>query len=205
MTGLTEDQAKKAITNAKFLVGSPTIRQFDPKITKGMVVDALGSDGKSLIGQSTYSQNRPITLVISAGPLPDVAGLSVSDATQKLKAAGLPNVVQGSEAYSDTIPAGLVIGIDPQTNAAGVGRAFRVGDTTQVLLITSRGKQMFEIPNVVGMTWAKAKAALLALNFTLQYNHAYDAVPNSVTVTSTNPAAGTSEPKGTTVKVVASF
>jgi beta-lactam-binding protein with PASTA domain len=201
LTGLTEDQAKKAITNAKFLVGSPTIRQFDPKITKGMVVDALGSDGKSLIGQSKYSQNRPITLVISAGPLPDVAGLSVSDATQKLKKAGLLNPVPSSEAYSDTIPAGQVVGIDPQTNAAGVGRVFRVGDTAQVLLITSRGVQSFDVPNVVGMTWTQAKAALLAANFTLQYNHAADISPGSFTVQSVNPGVGTSEPKGTLVKV----
>ena len=82
---------------------------------------------------------------------------------------------------------------------------FRVGDAQAVRLITSRGPEMIKVPNVVGMTWAKAKAALLALNFTLQYNHAYDAVANAVTVTSTDPAAGESKPKGSTVKVVASF
>ena len=47
LTGKTEAEAKSAITDAHFLVGSPIIRQFDPKIDKGLVVDYLGSDGKS--------------------------------------------------------------------------------------------------------------------------------------------------------------
>ena len=80
LTGKTEAQAKSAIVSANFLVGSPIIRQFDPKIDKGLVVDYLGSDGKSLISQSTYSEKRPITLVISAGPLPAVSGLTVAAA-----------------------------------------------------------------------------------------------------------------------------
>jgi eukaryotic-like serine/threonine-protein kinase len=204
LAGLPQSQAEAAIRSAKFLVGSPTIRQFDPKVTKGTVIDFQGSAGTSLLKQSTYSQKRPITLIVSAGPLPDVANLTVTAAEAKLKKAGL-NATAGSEVYNPTVPLGNVVQIDPQTNSAGVGRVFRVGDVQPVLLITSRGPEMVVVPNVVGLTWAKAKAALLAANFTLSYNPAYDAVANSILVTSTNPAAGTSQIKGTKVKVVATF
>jgi eukaryotic-like serine/threonine-protein kinase len=203
LAGLPEAQAKAAIRSAKFLVGSPTIRQFDPKATKGTVIDYDGSDGTSLLKQTTYSQKRPITLIVSAGPLPDVAGLSVTAAEAKLKKAGLPASEAGSEAYSPTVPLGEVVQIDPQTNAAGVGRLFRVGDTSPVLLITSRGPQMVQVPNVIGLSWAQAKATLTSAGFALNYNKTYDQVPNGVHVINTNPAAGTSVVKGSTVKVTA--
>ncbi len=200
LTGLTEADAKSAITRAGFLVGSPIIRQFDPKVDKGLVVDYLGSDGTSLISQSTYSEKRPITLVVSAGPLPDVANLSVDAAEAKLVKAGLTGQ-PGSEVYNATVPQGDVVQIDPQTNAAGVGRVFRVGDTQPVLLITSRGPQMVQVPNVVGDSWDVAKAALTAAGFMLTYNHSADILPSAVTVTGTDPSAGNSIPKGSTVTV----
>jgi serine/threonine-protein kinase len=200
LTGLTEDQAKKAIVNAKFLVGKPTIEQFDPKIKKGLVVDYLDADGKSLLGQTTYSENRVITLVVSAGPLPNVAGMTVQAAEAALKQVGLTGE-PGSAAYSDTVPSGDVVGIDPETNSAGVGRVFRVGDSENVQLITSRGIEMFTVPNVINMTWANAKAALLADDFTLQYSHAADISPSTFTVQSVNPAVGSTQKKGTLIKV----
>jgi serine/threonine-protein kinase len=200
LTGLTEDQAKKAIVNAKFLVGKPTIEQFDPKIKKGLVVDYLDADGKSLLGQTTYSENRVITLVVSAGPLPNVAGMTVQAAEAALKQVGLTGE-PGSAAYSDTVPSGDVVGIDPETNSAGVGRVFRVGDSENVQLITSRGIEMFTVPNVINMTWANAKAALLADDFTLQYSRAADISPSTFTVQSVNPAVGSTQKKGTLIKV----
>ena len=200
LTGLTESKATHAITAAHFLVGSPTIRQFDPKVDQGLVLDFLGSDGKSLLAQSKYSEKRPITLIVSAGPLPAVANRSVSDAQAVLKKVGLKGV-PGSEDYSPTVPQGNVIQIDPETTSKGVSRVFRVGDTQPVLLITSRGPQMVQVPNVDGLTWAKAKAALLAANFTLSYNHLADLAPNSVTVQSVTPGYPTSQPKSSTLKI----
>jgi eukaryotic-like serine/threonine-protein kinase len=200
LTGLTESQAKDAIRTAKFLVGSPTIRQFDPKIAKGTVLDFLGSDGKSLLSQTSYSEKRPITLIVSAGPLPAVSGLTLDAAEKLLKKAGL-NAVQGSEAYDGTIPAGDVVSVDPEPNSAGVGRVFRVGDQQPVLLITSRGPEMIQVPNVIGMTWAKAKPVLVAAGFSLSYSPLADIGPNSVTVQSVTPGYPTSQAKGSKLKI----
>jgi eukaryotic-like serine/threonine-protein kinase len=207
LAGLPEAQAKAAIRAAKFVVGSPTIEQFDPKTPKGTVVDFQGSDGTSLLKQTTYSQKRPITLVVSAGPLPDVANLSVTAAEAKLKKAGLSISEAGSEAYNPTIPVGNVVSIDPQTNAAGVGRVFRKGDTTPVLLITSRGPEMVVVPNVIGQTWAKAKATLKAAGFALSYDPNADKgiAPNIATVTKVSPGAGQPEVKGSTLTITFNF
>jgi eukaryotic-like serine/threonine-protein kinase len=199
LAGLSEAAAKAAITHAHFLVGSPTIRQFDAKIRKGNVLDFQGSDGTSLLTQKQYSEKRPITLIVSAGPLPTVAGLSVSAAQTALKKAGLTGT-QGSEVYDPTIPLGDVVSIDPETTKAG-SRVFRVGDVQPVLLITSRGPQMVSVPFVVGQSWDSAKKTLLAAGFVLSYNHSADILPAAVTVSSTDPAPGTSIPKGSTVKV----
>ena len=200
LAGLPEAQAKSAIRSANFLVGSPTIRQFDPTVAKGTVIDFQGNAGTSLLKQSTYSEKRPITLIVSAGPLPDVANLSVAAAEAKLEKAGLKGT-PGSEAYNATITIGNVVSIDPQTNAAGVGRLFRVGDVQPVSLITSRGPQMVQVPSVVGDSWDVAKQALLAAGFVLSYNHFADAAPPAFTVSATDPGAGNSIAKGSTVKV----
>ncbi|HEX3679977.1 MAG TPA: Stk1 family PASTA domain-containing Ser/Thr kinase [Galbitalea sp.] len=205
LAGLPETQAKAAIRSAKFLVGSPTIRQFDPKATKGTVIDYDGTGGTSLLKQTTYSQKRPITLIVSAGPLPDVANLSVTAAEAKLKKAGLAVSEAGSEAYNATIPVGNVVSIDPQTNAAGVARLFRVGDTSPVLLITSRGPEMVQVPNVIGLTWAKAKPILTAGGFALSYPSLADLGPNTARVQSVTPGYPTSQPKGTKLTITFHF
>ena len=204
LTGMTEADAKSTITKSGFLVGSPIIRQFDPKVDKGLVLDSLGSDATSLISKSTYSEKRDITLVISAGPLPDVGGLSVAAAEAKLAKAHLTGQ-PGSEAYSATVPVGDVVQIDPQTNAAGVGRVFREGDSLPVLLITSRGPQMVVVPNVINQTWGTAKATLLAAGFTLDYDHNADIAPGFATVTKVTPGAGNSVAKGSTLTIKFNF
>ena len=203
LTGKTEAQAKSAIVTAHFIVGSPTIRQFDPKIDKGTVLDYLGVDGKSLLTQTTYSEKRAITLVVSAGALPKVNGLSVSDAEAVLKKAGL-TATPGSEVYDPVVPQGDVISVDPQTNSAGVGRVFRVGDPAPVYLITSRGPEMVQVPNVIGMTWDRAKPLLVAAGFTkLSYDpHAdWPGAAMFATVSSVNPHVLTSQPKGTPLTI----
>jgi serine/threonine-protein kinase len=194
--------AKSLIRTAGFTVGKKTIEQFDAKIAKGIVLQALDQDGNDLATKNppTYAEQRPITLVVSAGKLPDVAGLDQNVAIARLAKVGI-TAQPGAEAYSDTLPDGKVIRIDPQATSAGAARAFRVGDS-DVLLITSRGPEMVIVPSIVGEDWADAKAALLALHLVPDYDHNADAfggVP--FTVSSISPKAGKSVAKGSTVKV----
>jgi beta-lactam-binding protein with PASTA domain len=201
LVGQTTAAAKNLIRKSGFTVGTPTIEQFDAKVAKGVVIQALDQDGTDLATKSpqTYAEQRPITLVTSAGALPAVTGLTTDAAIQKLKTAGLAAEVGAAE-YSDTVPNGMVIGIDPETNAAGVSRVFRVGDGN-VKLLTSRGPQMVVVPGVVGEPWSEAKAQLTALGFVLKYSNIADTFPTMATVKSVDPDVGQSVRKGSTLTI----
>jgi serine/threonine-protein kinase len=60
---------------------------------------------------------------------------------------------------------------------------------------------MVDVPSIVGDSWDVAKKALTAAGFELTYNHAADLLPAAVTVTGTDPAPGSSLPKGSNVTV----
>jgi beta-lactam-binding protein with PASTA domain/tRNA A-37 threonylcarbamoyl transferase component Bud32 len=194
--------AKSLIRTAGFTVGKKTIEQFDAKIAKGIVLQALDQDGNDLAARNppTYAEQRPITLVVSAGKLPDVAGLDQNVAIARLAKVGI-TAQPGQEAYSDTVDNGKVIGIDPQTTAAGVSRVFRVGDSN-VLLITSRGPELVAVPKVEGESWAQAKPQLVAAGFQLNYDHRADG-PGAIFifVKSANPAGGSQAPKNSTITI----
>jgi serine/threonine protein kinase/beta-lactam-binding protein with PASTA domain len=196
--GQPEDLAKAKIVAAGFVAAANPIKQFDAKVSAGLVLDDLDANGTSLAGHTLYAEKRSIRLVISAGALPTVAGLSQSDAENKLLDAGL-TATPGSHVYSLTVPENSVVGIDMQPNSAGKSRTFRVGDKDVQLLI-SRGPQLVEVPNVIGDTWDVAKRLLTAAGFKLSYDPAADIVPGLVTVKHVSPA-GSPQPKGSTLKI----
>jgi len=193
--GMTEDEAKDAISAAPFTLADPTIRQFDATVALGTVIDALAVDGTSLTGVATYGEMQAVTLVVSAGPLPDVSGLSVADATAKLQAAGLELGAVNEAEFSDDVPQGMAIRLQVGDGSAPV----RIDDTIDI--ITSKGVEQVEVPDVVGQKWSDAKQILVDAGFTLDYNIFADAAPNLFTVSALTPAAGTFADKGSTVKV----
>lgn len=192
--GMTEGDAKAAIEAAPFTFDR-TIQQFDASIAAGTVIDALAADGTSLTGVATYGEFQKVTLVVSVGPLPDLAGRSVEEATNALKAVGLELGAIREEEHSDTIPQGAVI----RAQLGDGSQPVRVGDTVD--LITSMGVEFVTIPDVVGQTWADAKQQLVDAGFELDYNIFADAAPGLFTVSALTPNGGEQAPKGSTVKV----
>jgi serine/threonine-protein kinase len=199
VVGSAENDARTMVIKAGFVAAKTSVQQFDTKVPIDQVIDDLDANGKSLLTRSTYSEARTIQLVVSAGPLPTVNDMTVSAAEAKLSAAGL-GATPGTSIYDATVPKGDVIKIDPQTTN-GVARVFRKGDS-DLLLITSRGPQMVEVPNVINQTWANAKAVLKNAGFHLNYSALAD-VGNGqlVTVQSVNPGAGQSVPKNSTLTI----
>ncbi len=186
-----------------------TIRQFDSKIAAGVVLDALDAQSKSLRGVAQYGQDQPITLVVSAGPLPrDLSGKSVGDATSELAADPYKLTVSGTvDVFSQTVPKGAVVGL-VTTNADGSALAIRVGDKVQ--LQTSKGPEQVAVPNVVGMVWADAKKALTDAGFQIAFKNGGSqalaaSLPNAATVKSIDPGAGKTADKGSTVTVALQF
>lgn len=198
--GMPEADAIAAIEAAPFRLADPIIRQFDPSVAQGLVIDALDANGASLTGVAEYGELQPVTLIVSAGPLPDVAGMTPDQATQVLAGVGL-EASNGPEEFSD-IPAGMVSRIDPELNSDGIGRIFRVGDT--VTLIISRGPDLVQVPDVIGDNIAAAKAELEAAGFAVEVR---SLIPEAswdnplAVVATTDPGPGEMAKRGSVVVV----
>ena len=193
LAGLSTEAATAAITDLKASVGA-TDSVFDGDVAAGTVISASReSDAGDVSQGGGYFEGMKVNLVVSLGGIPDVAGKSVDDATAILTEKGLVTT-PGEQTYSDTVPEGNVI----KASAAGDGPV-RVGDTFS--LTTSRGPEPVVVPNVIDMPWNEGKKALTDLGFKLSYNPGADSPVYSslIRVASTDPAAGTSAPKGSTI------
>ncbi len=148
------------------------------------------------VGGAKVEPNSKVTIFVSAGPapvlVPDVAGLSIVDATQKLAAAGF-RVSQTNEP-SGTVPAGRVIRTQP---AAGTPQA---KDTTVAIVVSSGAKQA-TVPDVVGLSQSAAVNAISAAGFQVNVSQAVSTNTNIGKVISQNPAALTKADVGSTVTI----
>jgi serine/threonine-protein kinase len=114
----------------------------------GNVFDYLGSDG------SKQPAGSAVTVKISLGPLPAVANIPQDAATALLSAAGLKIGTVSTE-YSETVAAGNVINLIPQSEP--------IGKNGTVDLVVSKGSQKVVMPKVVGETIAAAQSLLQAI------------------------------------------
>lgn len=195
--GMPRDQAETAVEQDFTL---KTIDdQFNPEVEKDALIDAIAADGTtSLLGVATYGEKQEITLVVSAGAVPDVANQPLEAAKSLLEGVGLvvdPNVQQD---FSDDIPAGSVIGL------AAYDGPLRPGDA--VVVVLSEGPAPVDVPDIVGMTWTEARDAILNAGLKFAFARNVDRVlaesaPDEATVTSVDPDAGTQVHRTDTVTV----
>jgi serine/threonine protein kinase/beta-lactam-binding protein with PASTA domain len=193
LAGLSETDAKAAIAAAHFR-SAPSKTQFDAKTADGLVISALGADGATLAEGAKYGEKQKITLVVSLGAIPDVSNKSVDEAKQILAGKHLVGVENPTQEASDDIPRGAVIRAQPQND-----KPVTAGGTVD--LIISSGKPQVAIPDVVNMTWDKAKPLLVNAGFTLDYAKIADLSPGSFTVSKLSPKAGETVDKGSKIKV----
>ena len=188
VVGLPEADARTLL--ASFAVGG-SIRQFSGEAALDTVIAAVGVDGNSL--GTEYGEKQPVTLVVSAGPIPDVAGLSIDVANATLQAVGLTGI-PGEPEFSDDFPADTVIAAVPTSDAP-------VREDDSVTLRVSKGPDVIEVPNVVtGQTILAAREQLEALGFLVSSN-----VPGflegAVVPSAQDPAPGTLRKRGSTISV----
>jgi eukaryotic-like serine/threonine-protein kinase len=147
VTGKPGGDAQAALEAAGFAVTGQ--RKYDENVPKDL---ALATDPA---GGSQAPRESTITLILSDGPapvaVPDVTGGTYDEAAATLQAKRLSPVHK--EDYSDTVPAGNVIGTDP---AAGQ----LAPRDSQVGVIVSLGPPLVQVPNVTGSTVEAASKQL---------------------------------------------
>ncbi len=193
LVGLSLDDAKAAITNARFAFGSVVDERFDGG-TAGTVILAVGPDGNGLA--DSYPEQGVINLITSAGSVPDVAGLTSDTATQALTRAGLNvDLALNTESFSDDVEKGHAIRVltDKET--------LSVGDS--VGLEISKGPELFPVPDVAAQGLSVNDAAKLLRDQGFEVDSGLIEVGSGagdlIGVKRTVPAAGEMVPKGTVV------
>nr|MDQ2729712.1 PASTA domain-containing protein [Actinomycetota bacterium] len=188
VVGRSLADATTALTAADLKVGAVTPA---PSMTvpKGYVISARPDHG-------TLVPGRSVDLVVSSGkptvPVPSLSGTSAgsfSGAQATLTAVGLASTE--SQAFSDTVPAGEVIGTDP-----GAGFPAPIGNT--VVVDVSKGPDLVTVPPVGGTTVAAASAALSGAGFSVSGVTGNPTAPAS----GTTPAAGTRAHRGAAVQIL---
>ncbi|CAN5255651.1 N/A [soil metagenome] len=141
----------------------------------------------------------PVTVVVSRGPapvdVPEVVGMTAEDATAALEGGGL--TVAPVEEFSDDIAAGVVIRQAPGPNAGQVERG------TTVEIVVSKGPDLVEVPDVVGLTRADAEEALSSAGF--EVDSTCFLCGSGGVVNRQDPAGGTLFKRGSTVSILLSF
>jgi serine/threonine protein kinase/beta-lactam-binding protein with PASTA domain len=195
--GMTRAEAE-AIVNEHWTLEATDVR-FHSEVAKDALIDARGADDASLLEATEYGELQPITLIVSAGAVPALSGLTPDEARDALAAVELTVSADLEQAsYHDTVPEGRIIG-----HAAADGPV-RPGD--EVGLNVSRGPEPVAVPAIVGMSWTDAKAALEAAGLTYAFERGIDeelagSFPNSSRVTRSDPEPGVMARRGDTVTV----
>jgi serine/threonine-protein kinase len=181
--GLREQQAEIRIQDDNL---EPVPRPAPSNRPQGVVFAERPGAGTQL------GKGQTVTIFVSTGRLgvPDIVGLPLPEATQKLKARGFKVEVKR---VASSKPKGIVLDQDP---AAGV-TALR---GTTVTVNVSSGAKPVVVPRVVGQTQGDAVQALTALGLKPVLQNVPSGKPAG-TVVGQKPPAGKEVDKGSEVTV----
>lgn len=186
---MSEADAKAALQNAGFDTRSNPV--FDATVPFGDVVSTNPKAGDSV------DKGSVITLNVSNGanqkPVPDVHGMSFTDAQQALSINGFTKVKRG-EQPSPPEMRDKVVGTNP---AAGTPTPVNF----EITILVGTGPEIVPVPDITGQTPDQAKATLTAAGFTNIIDSQVDSPKNAGDVIGTSPAAGQQVPKDSLIQL----
>jgi beta-lactam-binding protein with PASTA domain len=190
VTGQSEAAAAAALRHAG-LIPVPALTASST-VAEGVVISETPPAG-SVVGKGVR-----VTIAVSTGPgsspLPDVTGLTASQATAKLKEAGFKPTTEKQS--SATVASGHVISTNPSA-----GTEAQAGSA--VTVVVSSGPAQTSVPDLVGQSRAAAEATLTNAKLTAGTVTQRTSTEQSPgTVLEQSPAAGTSISAGGTVDFV---
>lgn len=184
----TQPEAESILADAQLTVGTVT-PVFDETVAEGRVIQWGTADAGDKPAE--LPKGSPVDLTISQGPAPRVVpqlnGAPRAQAESELAEMGLEVSVR--EDFSDDVEAGLVIGTEP-----GAGAELERG--ASVALIVSKGPDLVEVPNVVGMSFDEATETLEGAGFSVSAQG-----PTRGTVFESDPGAGERVRRGAEVTI----
>ncbi|MEU5156263.1 PASTA domain-containing protein [Glycomyces sp. NPDC021274] len=101
------------------------------------------------------------------------------------------------DGYSESVPVGGIVSQEP-----GVGDRIRRGATITVVI--SQGPERYQVPNLAGLTEAKAREELAAFTAEVKVEHEYSVDAAAGEITRTDPPAGEEVNAGATVTLFVS-
>ena len=140
--GLSSQEARSLLTDSGFTPGS--ISNFFAQEPTGQVF-GLSAEAGAILNQGSV-----IDILVSLGPLPEIAGLPGEEARSLL--AQLELRVDESEVFNNEVPSGSAVGL--------VLTKTPLPEGGRVTLEISKGPEIVIMPNVVGETIAAAKTLL---------------------------------------------
>ncbi len=167
---------------------------FDEAVPPGVVLSwSVADHPEYAVGQKVV-KGTEVQLTLSKGPQPrtrpSLKDLSWEQAQAKLTELGLVAVRQPDE-FSDTVAAGIVERVEPP-----VGAKLNRGDAVNVWI--SLGPQLFDVPNLVGMSIEQAKAAIVNGGI---FSPGSVTGPITGTVVAASPGAGEKQRRGTVINL----
>ncbi len=191
------------------------IKQADEELSKvGLKMKVIGTEASDKVDKDAIisqdpgagrkvKSGREIEVIISGGQeqvkVPNITGVTVSDATTRLSNKGL-NLGSIESIYNEKYAEGIVISQTPVADAT-------VSSGTKVNITVSKGKQppLGTVPDIKGMSLSEATAKLQTAKMVLgtvtrQASTSYYAEQAAAQ----DPAAGTQIEEGTKVNIVIS-
>jgi serine/threonine-protein kinase len=185
LVGATFDDAEAALEAAGLTLGD-TQTPYDDVAPQGSVMAASQEPGASV------PKGSEVVLTVSQGPapvtIPQVIGATQEQATEDLESEGL--VVTVTQAFSGTVPAGVVIDQDPKQGTAGHRR-------DPVTVVVSQGPELIEVPDLVTRQYDAAARTLTDLGFVPQRQNVLGGFFGTVRDQSVAP--GQRVPRGTSI------
>jgi len=183
VVGDNAGQASSALAGQGFKVNEQTMA--NPGGTAGQVFQQSPQGGVSATRGST------VTIEVAKGgtvQIPDVVNQNVNTATNTIQGAGLSEQTKN---VANSATSGTVLSESP---AAGT----KVAQGSTVVLTVSSGPETVAVPDVTGISQDQAANELGQAGFTVSVVSEPSSQPQDQVI-STNPAAGTQEPKGSAV------
>lgn len=196
LNGKTADEAREYLASLNIAVSDEDLMLYS-RAENGVVINAditpRGSDESYPCGDGCQAfEADTASLVVSLGSLPDVVGMTASEASDALGKKDI--ATKTTEEFDNSVEKGRVISVQERG-----GGNWRPGDT--MTLVVSKGPQLFPVPDVVGMSLSEAKGKLEEQGFTAGYA-AWGDLPgfgDMAQVTAQDPGSDKSLPKGAKV------